>query len=192
MATVGVPIDLSKKYKTIDGKKIIRFQYRDNITFPILAFYKDISDQEFCRSYTEDGFYWSAKSDDSFNLVPDEEETKGAKPMKTLDVTKPVRTRDGRKARILCSDFVSKDFPIVAAVTQDDGTEATNYYTLAGCYWRSESACSDDLINIDELHPCTPELERVRQRVAEAEESLSSIVEQLAQLKETLTIYPED
>ena len=46
---------------------------------------------------------------------------------------KPVCTRDGRKARIICFDFKSKQ-PIVAAISQNDGTERLAQYSEDGKY----------------------------------------------------------
>jgi hypothetical protein len=45
--------------------------------------------------------------------------------MVSFDPTKPVRTRDGRKARIICSDRkTTYAFSIVVLITHDDGTES--------------------------------------------------------------------
>jgi hypothetical protein len=42
----------------------------------------------------------------------------------TFDPTKPVQTRDGRKARIICSDRkTNSDFSIVVLITHEDDTE---------------------------------------------------------------------
>jgi hypothetical protein len=42
----------------------------------------------------------------------------------TFDPTKPVQTRDGRKARIICSDRKTNSaFSIVVLITHNDGTE---------------------------------------------------------------------
>jgi hypothetical protein len=50
--------------------------------------------------------------------------------MTKFDPTEPVQTRDGRKARILCTDFRGTGVcPILAAVTCSDGTEkALSYF----------------------------------------------------------------
>ena len=46
---------------------------------------------------------------------------------------KPVRTRDGRPARILCYDFISIDnTPIIALVKLSEKQEAALFYNLDG------------------------------------------------------------
>jgi hypothetical protein len=65
----------------------------------------------------------------------------------TFDPTKPVQTRDGRKARIICTDVNNPDFPIVAVLTRrGPGTEGVVSYTAKGHYRKREPHPSD-LIN---------------------------------------------
>lgn len=75
--------------------------------------------------------------------------------MKTFDPTKPVQTRDGRKARIISTD--AKVFcdgvpqPILALVEVCDGKEDAVSYCLNGNYFpHSKDFCDSDLINIPE------------------------------------------
>ncbi len=75
---------------------------------------------------------------------------------KAFDPTKPVQTRDGRKARILCTDF--KDvWPIVAAVTTNTDIEVIRYYREGGLVARNcgplsaMSALTDSLLDPDDL-----------------------------------------
>ena len=63
-----------------------------------------------------------------------------------FDPTKPVRTRDGRSARIICRDL-SGGRPIVAAITQD-GTEYVTTVQASGRFSGSDNV--EDLINIPE------------------------------------------
>jgi hypothetical protein len=63
-----------------------------------------------------------------------------------FDPTKPVQTRDGRKARIVCADAKGSQ-PIVALV-MCDGVESEGRHSLRGAYHLDESECSRDLINI--------------------------------------------
>ncbi len=90
--------------------------------------------------------------------------------MTKFDPTKPVQTRDGRYARILCTDF--KDaWPIVAAVATPIGVEAIRYYRENGLVARNSVPLSatgaiayplvdpDDLINIPEQATRIMELE---------------------------------
>lgn len=64
----------------------------------------------------------------------------------TFDPTKPVQTRDGRKARILCVDIESQSYPIVAAI-KGVRSETVESFTSEGRSWL-ESESDDDLINI--------------------------------------------
>jgi len=64
-----------------------------------------------------------------------------------FDPTKPVQTRDGRKARIICTDRNDADFPIVALV--DDGVyEEPKTYDSEGAYLPNMGESASDLINI--------------------------------------------
>ena len=55
---------------------------------------------------------------------------------------KPVCTRDGAKARIICFDAKS-DAPIIALITTDDGTEITFDYLSDGTFFNSENHDND-------------------------------------------------
>lgn len=55
---------------------------------------------------------------------------------------KPVCTRDGAKARIICFDAKS-DAPIIALITADDGTEITFDYLSDGTFFNSENPDND-------------------------------------------------
>ena len=66
--------------------------------------------------------------------------------MKTFDPTRPVQTRDGREARILCTDRKGSS-PILALVTCVDGNENVAVYFMNGfgLYSRESSL---DLVNV--------------------------------------------
>ena len=67
--------------------------------------------------------------------------------MKPFDPTKPVQTRDGRAARIICTDRAGNDDTIVALITSLHGTESIIQCKLGGkVYFTSDSPA--DLINI--------------------------------------------
>jgi hypothetical protein len=70
--------------------------------------------------------------------------------MKAFDPTKPVQTRDGRPARILCTDRASPLYPIVALVRTEKGGEVSHYVTETGQSWRDEQESGSDLVNIPE------------------------------------------
>ena len=71
---------------------------------------------------------------------------------KSFDPTKPCQTRDGRPARILCTDLVG-DYPIVAAVPrQEDGLEILVTTKSDGSYSRGIGGSFHDLVNIPVEH----------------------------------------
>lgn len=57
----------------------------------------------------------------------------------------PVCTRDGRPARIICTDCRDKDFPIVALVTDDVGVENPCTYTAGGNIYADGHPADGDL-----------------------------------------------
>lgn len=67
----------------------------------------------------------------------------------TLDITKPVQTRDGKPARIVCTDMKGT-FPVVALVTQKSGNEVVNSYDSNGVYHTFSGKSDNDLVNIPE------------------------------------------
>jgi hypothetical protein len=68
----------------------------------------------------------------------------------SLDFTKPVQTRDGRKVRILCVDGITevdgKKYPIVGFF-EDGGSLFPQVWGIDGTY-RYENSDRDDLINV--------------------------------------------
>ena len=69
----------------------------------------------------------------------------------TFDPTKPVQTRDGRKARILCTDAKGGQ-PIVALVTtfDNEAEHVVRFRSDGGCYSRGADPVHD-LINVPEV-----------------------------------------
>jgi hypothetical protein len=67
----------------------------------------------------------------------------------TLDVNRPVMTRDGRKARIIATDAKGGDFPIIALV-ECTGGESTEGYKADGSYLVERREHGLDLINVPE------------------------------------------
>ena len=51
---------------------------------------------------------------------------------KTVDLTKPVQTRDGRPVEILRLNRIHPHYPVVALITQPDGRQDTATYTAQG------------------------------------------------------------
>ena len=68
-----------------------------------------------------------------------------------FDPTKPVQTRDGRKARIICTDADDPRYPIVALSRSPvNGREIVNQHTIDGRLYGSGPEITADLINIPE------------------------------------------
>ena len=64
----------------------------------------------------------------------------------TFDPTKPVRTRSGREARIVCTD-VKGNQNILALILDHDGEESAEYFDSDGKYFGGTESVYD-LINI--------------------------------------------
>lgn len=70
--------------------------------------------------------------------------------MTTIDLTKPVQTRSGRKVRILAHDRKGQTlYPIVALVTDEDGDEVVECFRSDGG-WLATGENDQDLINLPE------------------------------------------
>jgi len=66
-----------------------------------------------------------------------------------VDLTKPVQTRDGRKARVLCTDRKHNiSAPVIALLTEENGNEFCRTYRADGQYMPCRSA--SDLVNLPE------------------------------------------
>lgn len=69
----------------------------------------------------------------------------------TFDPTKPVQTRDGCKARVICTDRRSLRYPIVAVVDEGGDSEEIRSYTADGRQFDAASGKrGSDLINVPE------------------------------------------
>jgi hypothetical protein len=69
----------------------------------------------------------------------------------SFDPTKPVQTRDGCKARIICTDVIGK-YPIIALITNKDGIYETSHsFTAEGKIYLNETH-PFDLVNIPKRH----------------------------------------
>lgn len=72
-----------------------------------------------------------------------------------FDPTKPVQTRDGRKARILCTDLKGREpYTIVATHRNksDEDVEYVSTFTAEGRMFGSEQCNPNDLVNIPQRH----------------------------------------
>lgn len=69
-----------------------------------------------------------------------------------IDWSKPVRTRDGRAVRVLCTDCESPSgYPVLALVKISHGYERVHSYTLEGKYRKTGSDSPYDLVNVPEV-----------------------------------------
>ena len=67
-----------------------------------------------------------------------------------LDLTKPVQTRDGRKARILCTD-AHIGMPVIALVAEPSASERVVLYGADGNFFADKTEESrNDLVNVPE------------------------------------------
>jgi len=66
-----------------------------------------------------------------------------------FDPTKPVQTRDGRPARVICAD-ARGGWPIIALVEVSEGCEETSVHREDGSYNSADPQSRRDLINIPE------------------------------------------
>lgn len=67
-----------------------------------------------------------------------------------FDPTKPVETRDGRKARILCADRRDPEYPIVALVeVPEEGEERVLTFSPAGGFVDDCGDHRTDLVNVE-------------------------------------------
>lgn len=75
---------------------------------------------------------------------------KQKKTVTAFDPTKPVETRDGRKARILATDKKGK-YPIVALIMESSsGMEEVHLFSAKGIWNIEGTASSYDLVNVPE------------------------------------------
>lgn len=65
----------------------------------------------------------------------------------TLDLSKPVQTRDGRPVRILCTNLRSATFPVVGIASHADGSESAYTWTAEGFFLGVNKNSEADLIN---------------------------------------------
>lgn len=70
---------------------------------------------------------------------------------KSIDFTKPIQTRDGRKVRYLHTLEGDNEYRVVSiCVAKEDGQEEIVRHTLAGGYYDDEEESQNDLVNVPE------------------------------------------
>ena len=129
---------LSKEYEEEQDMK----QFCINVAADIYV--EDMEERE----YTEDEFKNSPRFQHHKNI----EQVINMKKMKEFDINlakqgKPVCTRDGRKARIICFDKKKDIYPLIALVTDKDGYEIITPYKADGVH---PTISNDDLMMLPE------------------------------------------
>jgi len=70
-----------------------------------------------------------------------------------FDPTKPIQTRDGRKARILCTDLKGRGlYTLVATILNPDGEFVNTFTNEGSILYGSDSLRNSDLVNIPQRH----------------------------------------
>ena len=59
--------------------------------------------------------------------------------------TRPIVTRDGRAARVLCTDRISDTYPVVALVRDEEGEAVRTFHENGECFLMDESPDPCDL-----------------------------------------------
>lgn len=68
-----------------------------------------------------------------------------------IDLTKPVRTRDGRKARVVATDMNgSEGDTVLALITEPDGNEYAYEFKADGSYYCPADPSHNDLVQAPE------------------------------------------
>lgn len=92
------------------------------------------------RVFSPEGVHWLEELPNLRNVSEPE--------VPAFDPTKPVATRDGRKARIICTDRKDHAYPIVGLIMDADGNESENVFTTCGHYFSHKDNDPRDLVNI--------------------------------------------
>lgn len=75
-----------------------------------------------------------------------------------VDWTKPIQTRDGRKAEFL-RETNHTEYPMLCLVTDSRGIQQPTTYTSSGAYWRDNPCFKEfDIINTPEPSPVEDEV----------------------------------
>lgn len=137
---------VGETYRNGRGNRVKITSISNHPTYPVRGTECEADGHKVPRNWTTGGTHSVIHPHTANNLIP------GAIAEHTFDTTKPVRTRDGRKARILCTDSNNNDYPIVALVTESNGEEESDEYTAQGHYYSTAglniAASPADLINV--------------------------------------------
>lgn len=101
-----------------------------NTLYPVVALLIDASGNEEAYGFTTEGkFLHTSTLNHPRDLVN----------LPAFDPAKPVQTKDGRAARILCTDLKHPEDPMVVAITHGDGHESVYNYQADGRYFENPS-----------------------------------------------------
>ena len=141
-------IDINKTYRTRDGRTVTDLRKNlNNATYPFVA---TIGDDTGRYTYTADGHYLLGAINE-YDLIEVITPPKPA-PRPTFDPTKPVRTNDGRPARIICTDRVEANYPVLALVTSPTGREVPRSFTLDGSPMHGSTRSGLENIPVTKTH----------------------------------------
>lgn len=100
-----------------------------------------------CTNYTISDVYWELIEEPPIMNERKFDPTK-LSTERAFDATQPVQTRDGRKARIVCTDYKSRG-PLLTLILDRDGATETCVSTMAD--GQNAYGCSSyDLVNVPE------------------------------------------
>jgi hypothetical protein len=126
--------DLTKKYKTIDGRPVINLRTReDNDIYPLIGHIEGHGS----AAWTAKGHYYIDDKKHPLSLIE-------AKPALLLDLTKPLQTKAQRPVRILSTEG-KEPYPIVGYIGDSPRPTA----------WTQEGKCHNDapVANLENVPP---------------------------------------
>ena len=154
--------ECSGNYRT--DKKNIIFKKLEKIGEPYMLEDKKFQKYRVFHTpyiYNKIDYSWQSFADPYYNISLEIKQTKEDMEEKKLNLKpfdiqkaregKPVCTRDGRKARIICFDAKRMHQPIIALITQYNGVEYIETYYSNGCFNDDINSQSDyDLMMLPE------------------------------------------
>jgi hypothetical protein len=127
-------LDLTKKYKTVDGRPVINLRTReDNDIYPLIGHIEGHGS----AAWTAKGHYYIDDKKHPLSLIE-------AKPALLLDLTKPLQTKAQRPVRILSTEG-KEPYPIVGYIGDSPRPTA----------WTQEGKCHNDapVANLENVPP---------------------------------------
>lgn len=126
-----VKIEEGKYYRTLEGEKVGPMKHEvDGMWFDAASIY----------IWRRDGARFFGDAEHAII-------SEWTEPEFTLDWPHGHVTRNGRKARIICTDAKDADYPVVALVEDETTGEYAEHFTAKGEYYSSGEKNSLDLLN---------------------------------------------